>query len=226
MRMIYYLLLASCGVAGAANVVMTISLAYATEPVEFTWATDTAPDSTASGFLEVADPSTLRAACEPIILDAPPISYRTVADFATEAVLAVNTFDYLDWDNQLPEALNRYFAPNASRLYLGQFERSALLRTIQSNYYTVSALSLRPGIVVSESDIPGRRQWTVQVPIRIYYQTGAVAVAGATTDETQDQVFTVTVIELPPTPRNYRGVGVESIANTRVREVDDLDRLR
>lgn len=226
MRALYFLLLASCGVAGAAIMVMSIALAHATEPVEFTWATDTDPDSTASGFAEVADPSTLRAACEPIRLDAPPISYRTVADFATEAVLAVNTFDYLDWDNQLPAVLNRYFTPNASRVFMGQFERSALLRTIQRNYYTVSALPLRPALVVSATHIPGAREWTVQVPVRVYYQTGAVAAAGASTDATRDQVFTATVVELPPTARNYRGVGVRSIANTRVRQVDELDRLR
>lgn len=226
MRTVYYLLIACCAVAGVAIVLMTFTLAYNTEPVEFTWVTDSDPDSTASGFSEVADPSTLRTTCTPIFLDVPPISYQTVADFATEAVIAVNTFDYLDWDAQLPEALNRYFGPRASRIYLYQFKQSALLRSIVSNFYTVSTLSLRPALVVSEIDIPGERQWVVQVPVRVYYQTGAVSVNGARTDAKRDQIFTVTVVELPPTELNFRGVGVLSMANTRVREVDELDRLR
>lgn len=224
MRAIYFLLLASCGAAGLAILMMALALVYTTEPVAHTWATD--GDGETVGGFAVAGEGELRAACTPISLEQPNISYRTVADFATEAVIAVNTFDYLDWDSQLPEALNRYFTPRAGRIYLAQFEDSSLLRSIQSNYYTVTALSLRPGVVVSEVDIPGQREWTVQVPIRIYYQTGVATLAGGQTDATQDQVFTVTVTEVPPTDQNFRGVGVRSIANTRLRQTDELDRLR
>lgn len=224
MRALYFLLLASCAAAGLAIFVMVLTLAYSTEPVAHTWATDRQGE-TVGGFA-VAGEGELVAACTPIHLERPSISYRTIADFATEAVIAVNSFDYLDWDRQLPEALNRYFTPRAGQIYLAQFGRSSLLNSIKNNYYTVTALSLRPGVVVSEIDIPGQREWTVQVPIRIYYQTGIATLTGGRTDATQDQVFTVTVVEVPPSDQNFRGVGVRSVANTRIRQTDELDRLR
>lgn len=224
MRTLYFLLLASCGAAGLAILMMVLTLAFSTEPVLYTWATDR--DENSAGGFAVAGEGELRPACAPISLEQPMINYRTVAEFATEAVIAVNTFDYLDWDRQIPEALGRYFTPRAGRIYLYQFERSTLLDSIRDNYYTVSALSLRPALVVSEVDIPGEREWTVQVPVRLYYQTGVATLSGGRTDATQDQVFTVTITERPPTDQNYRGVGVRSIANTRIRQTDELDRLR
>lgn len=224
MRALYFLLLASCGAAGLAILAMVLTLAFSTEPVVYTWATDR--DEITVGGFAAAGEGDLRPVCAPISLDQPTISYRSVAEFATEAVLAVNTFDYLDWDRQIPEALGRYFTPRAGRIYIYQFERSTLLDSIRDNYYTVSALSLRPALVVSEVNIPGEREWTVQVPIRLYYQTGVATLSGGRTDATQDQVFTVTITERPPTDQNYRGVGVRSIANTRIRQTDELDRLR
>lgn len=223
MRYLYYLLLASCGASGLAILLFGLTLGYATAPVAFIWA---APESgQVRSVADAAAADDLVVACEPITLDRPPINYRTIAEFATEAVIAVNTLDYLEWDQQLPTALNRYFEPRAARLYLAQFERSSLLGSIRSNYYTVSALPLRPALVVSEVTIPGVREWTVQVPLRIYYQTGVATLTGGQTDAEQDQVFTVTIVELPPRADNYRGVGVRSIANTRIRQTDELDRL-
>lgn len=223
MRALYFLLLACCGSAGLAILMTVMTLVYSTEPVIYTWATDR-EEYSAQGF-SVAGDGELRPVCAPILLEQPTISYRTVADFATEAVIAVNSFDYLDWDKQLPEALQRYFTPRAGRIYLSQFEKSNLKRSIRANFYTVSALSLRPALVVREVDIPSERVWIVQVPVRLYYQTGVVSTEGGRTDAFRDQVFTVTVTERPPTEKNYRGVGVRSLANTRIRKTDELDRL-
>lgn len=222
MRMLYYILILSCGLSSAAILIMVIALGYSTEPVIYRWAA-----SASTGFAAATDGSEeLTEACEPITLDKPTINYHTIAEFATEAVIAVNTFDYLDWDSQLPDALTRYFTPQAGRIYLYEFQRSDLLTSIRGNYYTVSALSLRPALVVSETDLPGYREWTVQVPVRLYYQTGVATVDGGRTDATRDQVFTVTIVERPPTDNNFRGVGVRNIANTRIRKTDELDRLQ
>lgn len=226
-RLIHTALLVCCVLAALSALFLSAVLVYATEPTTFTWRV-IADEAASDGMVlsEVADPMSLgEPACEPIILARAPIAVQSIADFATEAVIAVNTYDYLNWDQALPKALNTFFTPVSARTYFGQFSRSGLLRTVTDSYYTVSALSSRPAMVVASAQTEGVRSWTVQVPITVRYQTGVTNADGGNTVQEQQEVFVVTVLEQRPSSVNFRGVAINDISNEGISNVDDLDRL-
>lgn len=229
MRAIQYILTGACFLGGVSILFLSLVTVYAVEPVEFTWGTDhrSAGEERLDDIEGEVAASEITPLCEPRFLDQPSISYATIAKFATDAVLAINSYDYLNWDQAIPAALNQYFTPAAARSYYNQFSRSNLLRTIQSSYYTVSALVVRPPIVTSSTKgLTGPREWEVQVPVTLYYQTGASTIEGGTTANKQTQIFSVRVIEQPPTQENFRGVGVVGFTTSAVRSLTELEAMR
>lgn len=197
-------------------------LVYAVEPTTFSWhEVEVDHITNATGAEGVMG----EEACDPIILAQAPIGLGSIADFATEAVIQINTYDYLNWDQAVPDALNTYFTPTAARVYNYLFERSRLLRTVQGSYYTVSATNIRPAMVTSTGTVDGQRTWTVQVPVTIRYQTGVTDAEGGQTAHAENEVFTLTILEQSPNRRNFRGVAINDITHDAVREVDDLDKL-
>jgi len=215
LRAVYFFLMACCGIVAATTLFLSAVLVYAVEPEEFTWRVSPTTGETARA----------QDACAPIVLDQPAVALRSISQFATKAVLSVNTYDYLDWDQAIPEALNTYFTAAAARAYLADFRRSRLLGTVTDSYYTVTAITIRPAMVIETGFANGVRSWTVQIPVMIRYQTGVTNAGGGTTAHTQNEVFTVVVIEQRPTQLNYRGVAINSITNRTVRVADELDRL-
>lgn len=187
---------------------------YQQDPVEYTWIT-----SNEEGKQEVA--------CPAVVLDRPIVSTKAITDFARDAVLSVNDFTYLSWDVALPDALDTYFTPYAGRFYLRDFTASRLLSQVQKNYYRSSAISTFPSVLVSEEDLGGRREWSVQVPVTINYSTGNIQIlnesgqreetAASRTRRSVHQIYTVRLIEQLPTHKNYRGVAVVDMTSVSVR---------
>lgn len=187
---------------------------YQQDPVEYTWIT-----SNSQGEQEVA--------CPAVVLDRPIVSATAITAFARDAVISVNDFTYLSWDAALPDALDAYFTPYAGRFYLRDFEASRLLRAVQKNYYRSSAISTFASVLVSEQEVGGRREWTVQVPVTINYSTGNVQILdeegqrnhteASRTRRSVHQIYTVRLIEQLPTHRNYRGVAVVDMTSVSVR---------
>lgn len=222
MRVIHMTLLLTCAMTAAACCFLTYVLVYAVEPTEFSWRLvggERSISDVERGELDSA------YACDPVILAQAPIALQSIADFATEAVIQVNTYDYLHWDQTIPDALNTYFTPLAGRYYYTLFERSRLLTTVETSFYTVSAINIRPAMVIATNNLDGQRSWTVQVPVTLRYQTGVTDSDGGSTAHSQNEVFTVTVLEQRPNRRNFRGVAINDISTQTVRVVDDLDRL-
>lgn len=222
LRLFHSMLLLTCVVAAAACCFLAYVLVYAVEPTEFSWRlVDGERPITEMASADVVS----EYSCDPVILEQAPVALQSIADFATEAVIQANTYDYLNYDFAIPEATNTYFTPLAGRYYTALFERSRLLTTVQNSYYTVSAINIRPAMVIATGNTDGQRTWTVQVPVTLRYQTGVTNADGGDTAHSQNEVFTVTVLEQRPNRRNFRGVAINDISTETVRFVDDLDRL-
>lgn len=222
LRFIHTILLLTSALTALACCFLAYVLVYSVDPTEFSW-------QLVSGERPITEVVSAdvqgREACEPIILAQSPVAIESIADFATEAVIQANTYDYLNWDQAIPEAVNTYFTPLAGRYYFNLFKRSRLLTNVQNSYYTVSAINIRPAMVVNTSMVDGQRSWTVQVPVTLRYQTGVTNAQGGVTAHSQSEIFTVTVLEQRPNRRNFRGVAINDISNQTVRLVSDLDRL-
>lgn len=170
----------------------------------------------------------IETACTPHSLSRPIYSMRGVANFAKEAVLELNNYDYLTWDTQLRRVTDTYFTEDAAALYNWQFSNSNLLAQVRRDYYAVSAQAVRNPIVSMARDNGRYRTWEVQVPVMIYYQTGVRTLEGPVTDRarTQMRVFVVQVAEQPPTRRRQRGIAIYSISDAPINNIESLETLR
>lgn len=170
----------------------------------------------------------IEAACVPSDLARPIYSMRGVANFAKEAVLELNDYDYLTWDTKLNRVTEQYLTESAAGAYLSQFENSNLLAQVRENYYSVAAQALREPIVSQTRDNGTYRSWEVQVPVRVYYQTGARTVDGPVTDQkrTQMLIYLVQVAEQPPNRSHQRGVAIYAISTQQLTSLENLNQLR
>lgn len=202
--------------------IMGWALAYGTEPVAYTWVKALLN----AGGEPVAND--YEPACEPRVLAQPLYSRQALAKFAAEAVIDLNTFDYLNWDQVLEPASERYMTPQAARLFMTSFRRGRLLAGIQREYLSVNAQLTAPAIITAESDVAGRKSWQVQVPVEIYYGTGARTIEGVRMrrDLTQNFVYRLRLVEQAPTPSNFRGIAISEIAATPISSKSILEQLR
>lgn len=198
------------------------ALTYGVDPVKFNWVTPAA-SAQATGA-----PTEFAMACEPRVLDQAIYSRVALAKFAAEAVIELNTFDYLNWDEVLQGAVGRFMTPEAGRTFMYSFERGRLLAGVQRNYLSASARLMEPPVIVSESSVGPVRSWTVQVPFEVFYGTGARTVEGVQHDPklTQAIVATVKLVEQPPTARNFRGVAVSEFKAQGIPNRTMIERLR
>lgn len=200
------IILGMSAVGTLSAVFMNVIALSVQRPVDFFWVT---ADASGQPTIE----------CEAQVLDQPAIRPSAITAFARDAVLNVNEYTYLSWDAVLPGALESYFTPTAARLYLRGFETSPLLATVEKNYYQSTAISTFPSIIVSETEVgEERREWVVQVPTTIYYQTG-----GSKTDSrfsarsrVVHRLYTVRVVEQAPSPENFRGVAVVDMSSRSI----------
>lgn len=191
------------------------ALFFFTPPARYVWASDNGNGG-------------LAPACEPTILDRPIYSLTGLAAFATEAVLELNTYDYLTWDTRLTRNTRLYFTEAAGSIYAQQFRASNLLAQVQRDYYSVSGQTVRPPVVTQTRDNGLKRSWEVQVPVRIYYQTGARTADGPETikSKTQTLVFMVQLVEQTPSQQNQRGIAINTLTFEQVQGTERLDQLR
>lgn len=183
--------------------VLSAALFHGIDPVEFVWASED-------------EEGRLVEVCEPHILDRPLISLAALADLTAEAITELNDFDYLDWDTRIPAVAEAYFTPQAARSYVSAFGTSRLLRRVQDEYYTVQGQLRGRPVVVSIRDDEAERSWTVEVPVRVHYITGA------TEDRTRgrervsrrdhDLLYRMRIVEQRPTEANGRGVGIADLS--------------
>jgi|JRYH01.1.fsa_nt_gb hypothetical protein len=196
------------------------ALAYGVEPVDFRWIRSA--QSIDGGTTEFAQ------VCEPHVLSKPLYSRQALATFAAEAVVDLNNFDYLNWDQVLAPATERYMTPQAARLYMNAFRQGRLRAGIQREYLSVSAQLSSPAIITSESRFGTTRSWQVQVPVEIFYGSGARTVQGVKTrrEMTQNFVYSLRLVEQSPSRKNYRGVAISEITATPIASKTVLERMR
>lgn len=206
-----------CAIGSVSALFMNFVALSAQDPVEYTWIT-----ANADGKQSIA--------CDAVVLEQPIIRPDAITAFARDAILAINDYTYLSWGVVLPEALDAYFTPAAGRVYLRDFQGSRLLKTVNRNYYRSSAISTFPSVLVNETSFGDRREWTVQVPVTVYYSTGTLLTnsddgtsrGGARHRRTVHRIYTVRLVEQKPTHANYRGVAVVDVNAASVRGVQEF----
>lgn len=197
-------------------------LVYGVKPVDFEWVVQSQADDGA------AIQGEFTPACAPRFLTTGLYSHEALAKFAAEAVVDLNTFDYLNWDETLTAAATRYMTERSGLAFMDSFRRGSLLAGVREDYLSVASRLVSGPIVTTISKIGVAQKWTVQVPVAVFFGTGARTVAGVQVKDsmTQTFVFTVDLVEEPPRENNFRGIAVLSMKATRIQNVSILESLR
>jgi len=159
-------------------------------------------------------PTTNAAAiCRVSAINVPNLDYATVIEYATDAAVSVNTYDYKSYQRQIEDVAQRFFTIDFRNAYVPAFGNSKTLQTVRDSYYVVSSTAAgtgrRPMVSrVSPKLSTGPAWWVVDVPLLVSYTAGSKA------PQQEKLLLQVTVSRVPPTRANSRGIAVTNIQSS------------
>lgn len=142
---------------------------------------------------------------QPIPLNKPNQDNGTITEYALKAIRAVNTYDYINWRDQLQNA-SVYFTPQGWNDYTTQFSAVDTIKAVQDRRMIVSVQPTDEVKVVRQAVAEnGTYVWVVEAPIEITYTAHTSSLSGGTT---QRGLVTLYIIRVPTTI-NPKGIGIE-----------------
>jgi hypothetical protein len=136
-------------------------------------------------------------------LDEPSFSDERITQWATEAIVAANNWNFADYREALQRACNRYFTPAGCQEYRDALIRIGNLDSVKAKRLTVRAVVVKPPIILNKV-IQGQTQrftWRLQMEVLIGYLSSAEQTA-------QPLIVTVVVVRRALT-ETEQGVGIE-----------------
>jgi len=136
-------------------------------------------------------------------LDEPSLSDERVTQWATEAIVAANHWNFADYREALQAACNRYFTPAGCQEYRDALIRIGNLESVKTKRLTVRAVVVKPPIILNKV-IQGQTQrfaWHLQMEVLLSYLSSAEQTA-------QPLIVTVVVVRRAPS-ETEQGVGIE-----------------
>lgn len=143
-----------------------------------------------------------------IPLNQPSVGNGEVSAFALEAAHAINTYDYINFRDQL-SAASIYFSPIGWNQYNGQLKETRTLDAVQDRKMIVSIKPVGEVTVPAEGVRDGVYTWRVEIPTEIVY-TAHAQLANGSQDSGNSQKGTIILfISRVPTTLSARGLAVQ-----------------
>jgi hypothetical protein len=136
-------------------------------------------------------------------LDEPSFSDERITQWATEAIVAANNWNFADYREALQAACNRYFTPAGCQEYRDALIRIGNLESVKTKRLTVRAVVVKPPLILNKV-LQGQTQrftWQMQMEVLIRYLSSSE-------QTTQNLRVTVVVVRRPLT-ETEQGVGIE-----------------
>lgn len=140
-------------------------------------------------------------------LNQPNVGRGDVGMFALEAIRAVNTYDYINFRDQLNEATN-YFTPLGWKQYNDQLAASRTLDAVQERKMIVSVEPTGEVTVPGEGVREGVYMWRVEVPVEIKYTAHGLLSNGSVDAGNRQKGTVILFVRRVPTTSNPRGLAV------------------
>lgn len=139
-----------------------------------------------------------------IPLDKSNMSHAKIAGFSLDAIKALNTYDYINWQHQL-NAAQQYFSPQGWKKYEEEMVASGTLKAVEARKMIVSIRPTGNAETTWEGKAPnGVYAWKVVIPVIIRY----TAHVGNEQGNTQRGKISV-VLSRVPTTTNAAGVAIQ-----------------
>jgi hypothetical protein len=136
-------------------------------------------------------------------LNEPSFSDERITQWATEAVLQANNWNFADYREALQAACNRYFTPAGCQEYRDALIRIGNLESVKTKRLTVRAVVVKPPLILNKvlQGQTRRFTWQMQMEVLIRYLSSSE-------QTTQNLRVTVVVVRRPLT-ETEQGVGIE-----------------
>lgn len=135
-----------------------------------------------------------------VALNQPNLSTPALMSWVAQSSTEVMTFGFNDYRRRLQEA-SRNFTRRGWESFTQALQRSRIIEMVEANQQVLSAAPRGAPVLQSEGLVNGRYQWTVQLPLVVTYQSGAMT--------RQDKLLVTVVIVRVPRLESPNGVGIE-----------------
>lgn len=136
-------------------------------------------------------------------LDRPSFSDERVTQWATEAVVAANNWNFADYRESLQRACNRYFTPAGCQEYRDALIRIGNLESVKAKRLTVRAVVVKPPVITSKL-VQGQTErfvWHLQMEVRASYLSS--------TEQTVQPLIVSVVVVRRATDETEQGIAIE-----------------
>ncbi|GJL85718.1 MAG: type IV secretion system protein IcmL [Micavibrio sp.] len=135
-----------------------------------------------------------------VSLNQPNLSTPALMSWVAQACTEVMTFGFNDYRRRLQEA-SRNFTRKGWDSFTTALQKSRIIEMVETNQQVVTAAPQGAPILVSESEIAGRYQWIVELPLIVTYQSGSKT--------RSDSLLVSVVVVRVPRLESPNGVGIE-----------------
>ncbi len=147
------------------------------------------------------------SSCQATVLEEAAISQARLIDFASDAAVAINSYDYYNQATIIGSALRQYFTPAGQTTYVAEVNRTGSPIAFRENFVTQTAYRSGVPNIKEVGFLQGRRFWRVEVPI-VQFQQSNIDTRRA------DILLTMLIVALRPSEANPNGIGIDSISAT------------
>jgi intracellular multiplication protein IcmL len=148
------------------------------------------------------------AVCKATRLTHASVHQATLEQFATEAAVSLNDYDYLNYRRQITDASDRYLTPHGRDQYMTALDVTGILDIIKKNYFTVTSFVPDPPQIRDKGMKAEVPFWNIEVPLTIWYATGQQRIP-------ENRVLTMTVVAVDPSPQNPKGIAIDNIISSQ-----------
>jgi len=184
----FHLASVALGVMGTVTLI-SVSMAY--------WAFTSQPEPRYFATREDGGIIPLIAVNQPFLQDG------QVTNFAVEAVTTAMTMDFANWRQDLAAASRYFQRPEGYENFLLALENAKILDFIQERNLVSSAIANGAVITGRGVDARGRYSWTLQIPLRVTYQSAS--------DKTTQELLAEVVVSRVPTWESPSAIGITRI---------------
>lgn len=151
--------------------------------------------------------------CNATVLAQPTISQSRIVDFASDAAVTINSYDYYNQATVIGSALRQYFTSTGRDSYVAEVNRTGSPLAFRRNFVEQTAYRIGVPNIKEEGYISGRQFWRIEVPLVQYRKSNA------DTNESRS-LLTMLIVTVRPSPDNPNGIGIDSIAATTLLNFD------
>jgi len=109
-----------------------------------------------------------------IPLDQPNMTDTEILQWANLAIIAANSFNYVNYRSEL-QAASEFFTAEGWDSFISAIKSSNNLQAVISNKFVVSAMATQAPTIIERGVYNGRYSWRIRMPILVTYQSQTIA---------------------------------------------------